>query len=47
MTRAEEITAKELREINQNLFVIADALKELTKAVKKPAASSTAKKTEK
>lgn len=45
MTRSEEINAKELREINKSLAVIAEAMKELTRTQKKPATSAAAKKT--
>lgn len=38
MTRTEEVTIKELRDINKNLEAITAALKELSKAQKKPEA---------
>lgn len=37
MTRAEDVTIKELHEINKSLEVIASALKELAKPQKKSA----------
>lgn len=46
MTRSEEITVRELREINQKLSAIADALKEIAKAQKKPATTAAKKTTE-